>query len=149
LSQSEHQQDIYMEYIPKLVKTTLGKVLPISHSKTPPMTIKSPPKKKYAAVSEAPDPPAPLQPIKIHESGVRLSKNPTSALQVSAVSFVLLAPSMTYIGVGLPKVLRSSPATLFCGDRYSFSKSSGEMETLPAVRIRFSALSASMLWSRW
>ena len=41
----------------------------------------------------------------------------------------------TYSGVGLPKVFRNSPFTLFCGDRYSFSKSSGEIEILPAVRM--------------
>lgn len=43
-------------------------------------------------------------------------------------------------GVGFPKVLRRSPLTLFSGERYRRSKSSGGMEILPAVRMRSSSL---------
>ena len=49
----------------------------------------------------------------------------------------------SYIGVGLPKVLRSCPLTLLGGDRYSFSNISGLIDTLCAERSRFMVANAS------
>jgi len=53
-----------------------------------------------------------------------------------------------HIGVGLPNVFRKSPLTLFCGDKYSFSNNSGDMEILPAVLMRFRAAPCSVSPSR-
>ena len=55
----------------------------------------------------------------------------------------------TCSGVGLPKVFRKSPFTSFCGFKYIFSKSSGEMETLCAVRMRRKALSLDSSPPKW
>lgn len=112
----------------KVRKTTEGKVLPRTHSRRPPTNMRRPPKKKYEPMPAAPLPPAPLQPIKSQARGVNEMRNPTIA-----------------IGVGLPKVLRRSPLTLFCGDRYSFSNSSGDIEIDPAVFILLSA-SSRLTW---
>ena len=54
-----------------------------------------------------------------------------------------LAGFQTYTGVGLPNVLRRSPRTTFWGDKYNFSKSSGEIETLLAVLIVCNAAARS------
>lgn len=87
--------------LPKVPKTTKGNVLPTIHSPTAPRIMRMPPKKKYAAgqdtrldgvcsmcglerqdepVSEAPFPPAPLQPMSWHDKGVRLRRKPIKAL---------------------------------------------------------------------
>lgn len=51
-------------------------------------------------VPAAPLPPAPLQPIRSHDNGVRHKRKPIKAR-----------------GVGFPKVFRRSPWTLFSGER--------------------------------
>lgn len=106
---------------PKLPKTMKGKVFPRINSRMLPSIMSIPPKKKYVAVPAAPPPPAPLQPIKAHDSGVKQSRKP-----------------ITEMGVGFPNVFLRSPFTLFCGQRYSFSYSSGDtgiLAAVPAVRI--------------
>jgi len=98
-------------------------------------------------VLAAPLPPAPLHPMSVMLKGKSDNKNPIRALsQLASEKWSSQTP--TYSGVGLPKVFRSSPLTLFGGDKYSFSKSSGEIEMLPAVRICLRAVSESVLWSR-
>lgn len=62
-------------------------------------------------------PPDPLHPMNCAERGSRATQKP-----------------MTATGVGLAKELRSSPFTLFCGDRYSFSNCSGDKERKVFVR---------------
>jgi hypothetical protein len=46
---------------------------------------------------------------------------------ISLVAGVKLVGRTAYSGVGFPNVERKSPLTWFLGERYSFSKSSGEM----------------------
>ena len=88
-------------------------------------------------MSEAPSSPEPLHPIKSQDSGVRLMTKPTIALhQVRSkiVTRCSINTQRTYKAVGLPKIFLKSPLTWFCGAKYSFSKSSGDMTTLEAVR---------------
>lgn len=68
---------------PKEQKTTKGKVLPMIHSPRPPMSMSTPPKKKYVAVPEAPLPPAPRHPMRMQLSGESDSRKPTRALRSS------------------------------------------------------------------
>jgi hypothetical protein len=117
-------------------------------SPRPPRTINRPPAKKYHPVLAAPLPPAPRHPIRVMLNGKSDSKKPTRALWVLLVHGKQVSRTITYSGVGLANVFRSSPLTLFGGERYSFSNSSGEMEMLPAVRICRRAVSESALWSR-
>lgn len=75
--------------------------------------------------------------------------NERSADNLSVLEKILAKVSLTYSGVGLPTVFRSSPLTWFCGERYIFSNSSGEIEMLPAVCMRFKASLGSMSPWRW
>lgn len=83
-----------------------------------------------------PVPDAPRQPMRSMERGKSESRNPTRALKKLVWGMILGFEGVwhAHIGVGLPKVLRKPPLTLFSGLRYSFSKSSGDMEMDPAVR---------------
>jgi hypothetical protein len=85
-------------------------------SPIPPRTINSPPAKKYHPMLAEPLPPAPRHPISVQLRGVRDSKKPQSAL-VMVSEGTKEDGAVTYKGVGLPKVLRSSPFTSFLGER--------------------------------
>lgn len=83
-----------------------------------PRIMRIPPKARYVPIPAEPFE-APRQPMRSQESGVKESKNPQSALSESGTPIhrALQGASRTYTGVGLPKVLRRSPATLFWGPR--------------------------------
>ena len=66
------------------MKTTDGKVFPRMNSAKPLVIINTPPKKKYAAVSDAPNVPLNRQFKRMFDKGVKDNKNPPRALdQVS------------------------------------------------------------------
>lgn len=77
---------------------------------------------KDVPISEAPFPPAPLQPMSWHDRGVRLRRKPTRALHTYKHRFNrTAAPTYyaieAYMGVGFPNVFRRSPLTRFSGER--------------------------------
>lgn len=85
-----------------------------------PRTMMRPPKKKYVPMFAAPLPPAPRQPMSVQERGVRVMMKPEMALRGGSAfddSTEIEISRSTYTGVGLPNVFRSSPATLFWGER--------------------------------
>lgn len=57
--------------------------------------------------------------MRMHDKGLRERRKPPRALEVVSVSTFdeMSAQDGTHIGVGLAKVFRSSPATLFWGER--------------------------------
>lgn len=89
-------------HIPKVPKTTKGKVFPTIHSPMEPRIMRRPPKPRYTPsyvlsvmgpydmctsrdaanvpVEAAPLPPAPLQPMRSQDRGVRERRKPTRAL---------------------------------------------------------------------
>lgn len=66
-------------------KTTDVNVFPRINSRMLPMICSNPPMKRYAPMFAAPNPPAPLQPIRSQPSGKEDTTNPARALFSASV----------------------------------------------------------------
>jgi hypothetical protein len=74
-----------------------------------------PPAKKYQPMLADPLAPAPRHPMSVQLNGVSDNRKPMRALLALVGENIL--EWIAYSGVGLPKVFRNSPLTLFWGDR--------------------------------